>query len=165
MSVQEKPNRCCDFPDCPNAGEYRAPKDRSLKSFYWFCLEHVQAYNSQWDYYAGMSPEEIEAQIQFDAVGQRPTWRVNDLYNHRIWDPLNILGKAGIRRPRHTKEQRDAMRLLGLSDTFTTNDLKKRYKALAKQYHPDKTGGDKALEEKFKNITKAYQTLLAMLPK
>lgn len=160
MPKEEKPQRLCDFPDCKKAGEFRAPKDRTLKSFYWFCLEHVEAYNKNWDYYAGMSPEEIEAQIQFDLVGHRPTWRVNDLYNHRLWDPLGILGQAKHKCTRRSKEQVAAMQLLGLANNFTTNDLKKAYKALAKKYHPDKTGGDKALEEKFKNITKAYQTLL-----
>ena len=163
MSKEEKHHRPCDCPDCKKAGEYRAPKDRSLKSFYWFCLEHVQEYNKSWDYYAGMSPEEIEAHIRFDEVGRRPTWRVNDLYNHRLWDPLGILGQARQKHHRRSKEQVAAIRLLGLSDNFTTSDLKKAYKTLAKKYHPDKTGGDKALEEKFKNLTKAYQLLLKSL--
>ena len=50
----------CDHPGCEKAGEYRAPKDRNLKDYYWFCLEHVQEYNAQWNYYAGEIPEEDE---------------------------------------------------------------------------------------------------------
>ena len=41
----------CDFPGCAEKGEYRAPKDRKLKDYYWFCLKHVQEYNSKWNYY------------------------------------------------------------------------------------------------------------------
>ena len=45
------------MPGCEAMGEYRAPKSRrDLKDYWWFCLEHVRAYNSTWDYYKGMSP-------------------------------------------------------------------------------------------------------------
>ena len=56
----EGTERKCDHPGCEKAGEYRAPKDRKLKDYYWFCLEHVQEYNAQWNYYAGEIPEEDE---------------------------------------------------------------------------------------------------------
>ena len=50
------PGRTCDSPGCEALGEYRAPKSRrDLKNYWWFCLEHVRAYNSTWDYYKGMS--------------------------------------------------------------------------------------------------------------
>ena len=44
-------HRKCDHPGCNKDGEFKAPKDRSLKDYYWFCLEHVQEYNSRWNYY------------------------------------------------------------------------------------------------------------------
>ena len=50
----------CDFPGCPEAGEYRAPKDRTLSSYYWFCQKHVAEYNKNWDFLKGLSPDEIE---------------------------------------------------------------------------------------------------------
>ena len=43
--------RKCDHPGCNEPGEYRAPKDRRLKEYYWFCLKHVQEYNAKWNYY------------------------------------------------------------------------------------------------------------------
>ena len=53
------------MPGCPHAGEYRAPKSRAqLNDYWWFCLEHVRAYNAAWDFYRGMSPAEIEAEYQ-----------------------------------------------------------------------------------------------------
>ena len=51
----------CDFPGCNKPGEYRAPKNRGLKEYYWFCLEHVQAYNAKWNYYEGEDDEEAAA--------------------------------------------------------------------------------------------------------
>ena len=42
-------------------------------------------------------------------------------------------------------------------------ELRKKYKTLAKKYHPDKNGGDKKAEEKFKEITAAYRLLLKLL--
>ena len=52
----------CDFPGCSEAGEYRAPRDRTLSSYYWFCQKHVAEYNKNWDFLKGLSPEEIENQ-------------------------------------------------------------------------------------------------------
>src|SRR5262249_16055283 len=49
----------CNHPGCTEAGLHRAPKSRQkLNEYYWFCLEHVRAYNKSWDYYAGMNQAE-----------------------------------------------------------------------------------------------------------
>ena len=49
--------------------------------------------------------------------------------------------------------------LLGVSRDASTKDLKKAYRKLAVQYHPDKNPGDKKAEEKFKQISEAYDVL------
>ena len=83
------PGRACDMPGCPEAGEYRAPKSRTnLNDYHWFCLEHVRAYNAGWDFYKGMSPAEVEAQLRADTSWQRPTW------------PIGSLGYSGVGRGR-----------------------------------------------------------------
>ena len=52
--------RVCEHPGCAEAGEFRAPRSReNLNQYRWFCLEHVREYNSKWDFYAGMSEDEI----------------------------------------------------------------------------------------------------------
>lgn len=48
---------------------------------------------------------------------------------------------------------------LGVSESASEEDIKKAYRKLARKYHPDVTGGDKAKEEKFKEISQAYDTL------
>lgn len=49
--------------------------------------------------------------------------------------------------------------VLGISRNASQEEVKKAYKRLAKQYHPDKTDGDKSAEDKFKEISEAYQVL------
>lgn len=156
--------RICDYPKCCKKGEFKAPKDRNLKSFYWFCLKHVQEYNKNWDYYAGYTPEQLERELQADSVGRRPTWKINDLYSGRLKDPFLFFGYTGKKvptpQPHMTKEQLDAVIVLGMTPPISLQALKNRYKTLAKKHHPDKTGGDKKAEEIFKKISSAYQTLL-----
>ena len=72
---EERPERFCDCPGCPEAGRYRAPRARDrLDEYYWFCLDHVREYNSAWDYFEGMGEDEIEAIRRRDTVWQRPSW-------------------------------------------------------------------------------------------
>ncbi len=53
----------------------------------------------------------------------------------------------------------DYYKILGLPKTATAEEIKKKYRALALKFHPDKTKGDKALEERFKIISQAYDVL------
>ena len=165
------------MPGCGAAGEYRAPKSRTaLNDYWWFCLEHVRAYNAAWDFYKGMSPGEIEAQLRADTAWQRPTWPLGrlgaridaDLLN----DPLHVLN-AG--RRAHEAEQRaraaaempadmrEPLATLGLDWPLTLDVLKTRYKQLAKLHHPDANNGDRAAEERLKTINLAYATLRGRL--
>lgn len=55
--------------------------------------------------------------------------------------------------------KRDYYEVLGVSKTATADELKKAYRKLAIQYHPDKNPGDKDAEEKFKEAAEAYDVL------
>src|SRR5689334_14058240 len=48
---------------------------------------------------------------------------------------------------------------LGVPRTASDDDIKKAYRKLAMQYHPDRNGGSKEAEEKFKEVTEAYDVL------
>lgn len=55
--------------------------------------------------------------------------------------------------------QKDFYKVLGVEKTATAEQVKKAYRKLARRYHPDQNPGDKAAEEKFKQISEAYQVL------
>lgn len=166
--------RGCDAPGCENPGEFRAPRDRSrLRDYYWFCLEHVRAYNQAWDFYKGLSPEEIESQLRDDTGWQRPTWPLGRLGTQgrispeMLRDPLSVFGEAPPPRQKSAREAppelRAALDIMGLGWPLTSDELRARYKELAKRLHPDHTGGDKVAEEKLKDINRAYSLLRARL--
>ena len=53
--------RSCDWVGCAEVGAHPAPKSRDrLRDRYWFCKLHAREYNRAWNYYAGMSIEQIE---------------------------------------------------------------------------------------------------------
>ena len=55
--------------------------------------------------------------------------------------------------------QQDYYEVLGVSRNATEDEIRRAYLKLAHKYHPDKTGGDKAAEDKLKEINAAYDTL------
>lgn len=161
--------RHCDHPGCAQQAEYRAPQARDrLNDYYWFCLNHVREYNSAWNYYAGMGPDEIEAETRKDTTWQRPTWPLGMQGNSRrftftVHDPFDLMDKEA--EDRHAKArapatpEEEAMKVLELSGPITFDLLKARYKELVKRHHPDANNGDKQAEERFKRINQAYNTL------
>lgn len=53
----------------------------------------------------------------------------------------------------------DYYKALGVAAEASADDIKRAYRKLAKQYHPDSTGGDKAKEARFKDVQNAYDVL------
>jgi DnaJ-like protein len=171
------PARLCDHPGCDAGGDFRAPRSRlELNCYYWFCLDHVRAYNLAWNYYAGMSDAEIEAEIRRDTVWQRPSWRLGERHGPgpQVRDHFGVYegnghAHGGQQRNGHARQataransaREQALAVFDLEPPLTPVRLKARYKVLVKLHHPDAHGGDKAAEEKLKIINQAYATLKA----
>jgi hypothetical protein len=159
--------RACEHPGCEGEGEFRAPRSReTLDRFYWFCLDHVRAYNAAWNYYAGMSEAEIERELRNDTVWQRPTWPLGSRTGGAKVHGFGIFGlhdeeEAPPRRPRTPEEEALIVFEFDLAEPVTLVALKARYKELVKRHHPDTHGGDKKAEERLKIINQAYATLKA----
>ncbi|WP_246152061.1 J domain-containing protein [Roseospira navarrensis] len=155
-----------------------------MSSYFRFCLEHVRAYNKAWNYYAGMSEAEIEAQLRTSTIWDRPTWRMGGTGHgvgqdprrfspEYLRDPLGIFAAAreAERRREHeaaspfardSKETR-ALGELELTWPVSREDLRARYRVLVKRYHPDANNGAKEAEERFKRISEAYRVLLPLV--
>ncbi|MFO1081966.1 MAG: J domain-containing protein [Reyranellaceae bacterium] len=171
---EPKPHlRACEAPGCGLGGDFRAPHSRDrLNEYRWFCLEHVREYNKNWDYFAGLGADQIEAHIRADTTWRRPVWplgaRRNGRGPTRIVDPFDLAGEAGIEdKPapkmdgseQLTPAERSALDVLELSWPLTRADVKSRYKELVKLHHPDANGGAREAEERLKEINAAYSTL------
>lgn len=157
----------CDHIGCAEKGEYKAPKDKKLKEYYWFCLKHVQEYNARWDYYAGSDNNEDEkAKSKMHFGGFRS--KVKYQFGYDFIDELGIEGSFAKSHQHEnvyfTAFDRDCANVLELDlENISLDSLKKQYKKLVKKYHPDVNSGDKDCEEKFKKISAAYKELLSKL--
>lgn len=166
--------RRCDMPGCTHSGDHRAPKDRSLNDYYHFCFDHVQEYNQAWNFFSGMADRDVERQIISDLYGDRPTWRADSYRGfeselrrkiHEAHTFEEAPEDESPQRPMTGNPQMDALTLLGLTAPVTFDQIKLRYRALVKKYHPDHqigTGTDPRIaEEKLKEINMAYTVLKA----
>lgn len=171
--------RRCDRPGCPEAGEFRAPGIKPSGfdgpgDYRWFCLEHVRQFNAGYDWFEGLSQEEILA-AQHPAAGWEretrafsPTAGIDAAPRWADFaDPLEaISSRARARRPAAradgqllTPEERRALDVLGLKVDADRHALRKRYTELARRFHPDRNGGDRAMEKRLQEVVEAYQLL------
>lgn len=160
------------MPGCNECADYRAPKDRSLNEYHWFCRDHVAAYNNAWNFFSGMNPGDVENYVVESLHGMRPTRPFSDwsktyeeleeeIRNFR-WGRGSNTHKSSNKQQRGrdpSTPQRDALKVLGLEETLDFNVIKTRYKELAKQLHPDLNPGNAEAEERLKHVNMAYTIL------
>lgn len=175
----------CDIPGCPHVGDYKAPKSREeIKSYYWFCLDHVREYNQNWDFFKGMNRVEIEHHMYKTALWDRPTWKSTlaglseqrtreKIYAHfksgNVFGDFNAQGESEEdsepRQQAHINlgsiphPTLEALATMDLEPPVQWDQIRARYKALAKKYHPDANRDDKDAEELFKKVNIAYNIL------
>ena len=174
--------RVCEAPQCSDAGEFRAPGNRGPGfdgpgEWRWFCLQHVREFNAGYDWFEGMSADEILA-AQSPVAGWQTETRAfrKDAGADGLprWadfhDPLDAIGaRAGdIKRAargrtreyqRFTPRERDALNVMGLDPKTDRPQLRRRYSELVRRYHPDRNGGDRSHEHRLQRVVEAYQLL------
>lgn len=171
-------------PDCEEAGEFRAPGERRPSfdgpgEWRWFCLDHVREFNAGFDWFAGMSADEIyEAQApgagwRTESPSFRPTAGIHDTPRWADYaDPLEAIAarangiKSRVRREaevamsgRFGREEAAALETMGLGSDVDRAKLRRRYSELVRRYHPDRNGGDRRHEAQLSRVVEAYQLL------
>tara|TARA_B100001964_G_scaffold194536_1_gene218189 strand:- start:445 stop:963 length:519 start_codon:yes stop_codon:yes gene_type:complete len=161
----------CDYKNCKKIGKYRAPieKDNS-KKFRLLCLEHIKEFNKSWDYFKGMSGQEIYDFLKSDITWHKPTQSFgssdnffNILWNNALNDRVGILNN-GYEKKIKTKinfsnKDKQAYEIIELEVGTKWDKIQSQFKKLVKKYHPDMNAGNKKFEEKLKIITLAYTQL------
>lgn len=173
----------CEMPGCPGEGTFRAPRDRSLSNYYFFCQDHITEYNRAWNFFDGMNQKEVEEQILKSMFGDRPTWRSDadgmaaENLRRQAWE-FHATGDTDERSNRAWEEYQEnqnkvdrmspefeALAIFGLEPPLNLEDIKKRYKELAKKYHPDLNKGCEKSEEQLKKINMSYTVLKLAIQK
>ena len=160
----------CEWHNCKESGEFKAPTERdNSKNFKWLCENHIKMFNKSWNYFEGMSQNEIENFLKSDLTWHRPTQKFgapdnffNILWNNALSDKFNIFNKEDsfiIKKKKLSEKDKDAFRIMDLEFSSDWNAIQKKFKTLVKKFHPDKHSGNKQYEDKLKKITLAYSHL------
>jgi hypothetical protein len=176
----------CEWPNCEAPATHRAPKGRLREREYWqFCLEHVREYNHAYNFFAGMSTEDIARYQKEAVIGHRPTWKMgmnggrptSRSRSSRLHpeftdadDPFGVFrefgGTGSARRSERLPEaravrnaERKALDALGLEADASAQEVKRRFKTLVKRHHPDANGGDRSSEDRLRELIQAYNYL------
>ena len=161
----------CEWSKYKELGEFKAPveKDNS-KNFRLLCIEHIKMFNKNWNYFEGMSQDEIETFLKSDLTWHRPTQKFgssdnffNVLWNNALNDKFKIFETSKTiyngKNRRLDEKDKDAFRIMGLEFNSDWTTVQKKFKTLVKKFHPDKHSGNKQYEDKLKKITLAYSHL------
>lgn len=169
--------RTCEHPACEAAGEFRAPGSRRPSfdgpgEWRWLCLDHVRSFNSGYNFFSGMTPEEIHASQTPFGGWERETraFAVNGSPGPRWADFVDPLDAIGARyRPRSEPPRTDGRELspadrrflavLGLGPDADRRALRTAYLDLVRRFHPDKNGGDRRHEKALQAVIEAYTAL------
>ncbi|MEZ5752239.1 MAG: J domain-containing protein [Paracoccaceae bacterium] len=172
--------RVCQHPGCKEGGQYRAPRSPdALEDYLWFCKDHVREYNLKWNFFSGQTESEMESTIERERTWGRATRPFGSAAReaagwarHGIDDPHQILGEKATQRRAEAAAtnsraatrklpatERKALEILDARDTWTRTEIRKQYKSLVKDLHPDLNGGNRADEERLQEVVWAWDQI------
>ena len=172
--VEGRAHHCAE-PGCDAPGEFRAPGIQRPDfdgpgDWRWLCLDHVREFNAAYNWFEGMTPEEIQAAQNPYAGWDRETraFTANGSPGPRwadFHDPLDAIGARF--QPQRTRKDgralseadRRHLRVLGLDLDVDRRALRMRYAELVRRYHPDRNGGDRSHEKALQAVIEAYTAL------
>jgi len=179
----DKKQVVCHYPGCQEKGEYPAPSSRdALNKYDYYCLEHIRLINEGWNYFEGFSQEDMEAHRWRSLLGDRPTSPMVApvAFERRLYDLVSEFygfphtQRHGVQasdydskeaREAHQKQKKiekrvsSALMALELTVDASWPDVKKRFREMAKQFHPDRNPDDPEAHERFRLIAAAYKVI------
>ena len=175
----------CAYPQCPERGEFRAPNPYGRRpgpngpgEYQWLCLTHVREFNAGYDWFAGMTAEEIATAQSPTNVwpGETRAFRANGNVDippkwADFHDPLDAISARFKARVTEAKpamgangqllsgDDRKALSTLGLGHDADRRAVRSAYSRLVRKYHPDRNGGDRSHEKALQAVIEAYAQL------
>ena len=161
----------CDWKNCNNEGKYKAPIERdNSKKYRLLCLDHVKEFNKNWNYFSGMTDNQVYNFIKSDLTWHKPTQSFSSsdnffkvLWNNALKDEIknpsldpNI---DNMRQFRFDYNDVKAFGIIGVNVGVRWEKVQEKFKKLVKKFHPDMNSGNKKFEEKLKIVTLAYTQL------
>lgn len=139
--------RMCDRYGCDKPGDKPAPKSPNSPDRWYFCEEHAGEYNRNWDYFEGLSAEEAAAR----AAGEAKEANAYAQASHYAW------GGAG--DGTRSRDEMRALEIFGLESDSDFETIKKAWRKLAKDTHPDVAPGDAEAAKRFQAGQAAFDVL------
>ncbi|MBB3763650.1 J domain-containing protein [Sphingomicrobium lutaoense] len=139
--------RLCDRVNCNEPGTCPAPKAPNKPERWYFCEKHAGEYNKGWNYFAGLDKDEAArraAEENRDASAFRQS-------AHYQW--------AGPGDGSRSRDEMRALDILGLDPDAEFETIRKAYRAMAKQLHPDVNPDDEEAALEFQKVQAAYDVL------
>lgn len=178
---QENENKkTCAFAGCCKLGKHKAVMRgaENNKNYTYFCLEHIQEYNKNFNFFDEL-PEETKQKFIHTKTTEEPivtsklslgdtpipksynTIRSGSAaYQKRVGNNFNLYNIDNNTHSRKlTALEMQAFATLDLSYDATSSDIKTKYKTLVKANHPDANKGDRSYEDRFNAIIAAYKQL------
>jgi hypothetical protein len=173
--------RPCAYPRCGEAGEFRAPDPQGQApsangpgDYQYLCLDHVRQFNAGYNWFAGMTADEIsmaQSPVQFWPSETRAFRANGNVDSPPKWadfkDPLDAIStRFRSRLPKEradgqilSPEDRKALRTLGLGEDADRRALRSAYSAKVRASPPDKNGGNRSYEKALQDVIAAYTHL------
>lgn len=140
--------RMCDRAGCAEAGEHPAPKSPNSRERWHFCAEHAAEYNRNWNFFAGMSEAAAHDYMKSESE------YASGFRQSGAFEWTGAADESG-----YSRTERDALAALDLDTDASIGEIKAQYRRLAKEYHPDRAGGDKEAARRFYEVRTAYDVL------
>lgn len=141
--------KLCDRHGCTNPGTCPAPKSPNSPDRWMFCQEHAGEYNRSWNYFEGLSAEDAarrEAEERATAAGYTTS-------RHQQWADRGDEGRSA--------DEMRALDIFDLAPDCSFDEVRKAWRALAKETHPDVAPGNEAAAKRFHAGQTAFEVLRA----